>query len=70
MTRSTTSIEDAVDRFCNAMVQILPRVRREDGRGGGRMIIAIIIVIGIGLLAAQVGLWCDVSGGRYADFHR
>ena len=35
------------------------------------MIIAIIIVVGIGLLAAQVdGCWCDVSGGRYADIHR
>ena len=28
------------------------------------MIIACIIVVGIGLLAAQVGLWCDVSGGN------
>lgn len=35
------------------------------------MIIAIIVVVGIGLLAAQVdGCWCDVSGGRYADIHR
>ena len=35
------------------------------------MIIACIIVIGIGLLAAQVdGCWCDVSGGSYADIHR
>ena len=27
------------------------------------IIIACLIVVGIGLLAAQVGLWCDVSGG-------
>ena len=34
------------------------------------VIIACIIIVGIGLLAAQVGLWCDVSGGLYADIHR
>ena len=35
------------------------------------IIIACLIVVGIGLLAAQVGgCWCDVSGGRYADIHR
>lgn len=32
------------------------------------IIIACLIVVGIGLLAAQVGLWCDVSGGKkHAD---
>lgn len=30
------------------------------------IIIVCIIMVGIGLLAAQVdGCWCDVSGGRY-----
>jgi hypothetical protein len=28
------------------------------------IIIACLIVVGIGLLAAQVGLWCDVSKMR------
>lgn len=29
------------------------------------IIIACLIVVGIGLLAAQVdGCWCDVSGGK------
>lgn len=46
------------------------------------IIIACLIVIAIGLLAAQVELWCDLSGGSYgrttrrkggyfdADIHR
>lgn len=33
------------------------------------IIIACIIMVGIGLLAAQVGLWCDVSGGQNARVH-
>lgn len=31
------------------------------------IIIACLIMVGIGLLAAQVGLWCDVSGGKKYD---
>lgn len=32
------------------------------------IIIACIIVVGIGLLAAQVdGCWCDLSGGKKYD---
>ena len=30
------------------------------------IIIACLIVVGIGLLATQVGSWCDVSGGKNA----
>lgn len=34
------------------------------------IIIACLIVIGIGLPAAQIdGCWCDVSGGQNARVH-